>query len=189
MSRRIIIATIIFFLFVIFFEILYIFVLSKNVQTSTSQPNNNTESIQNITNISPSLVPINFQPAINQEILDFFKMTRSTAHVSSKISQQYKGTIYEITSQRYRNDSGDIYTVYELYLTDGDTTDKSLMNSFIITDQVLSIAKFIDQDTNNSFQITDLKNGDNITINHTIDLTKPSGTGVGYEKFEIIRSI
>lgn len=188
MFHRIITITILFLLLVILIEIVYIFILPQNTSPLRSETNK-TESIQNITETSPLPTSGNFQPAINHEVLDYFKKTRNTAHISSKISQQYKGVVHEISSQRYRNENGEIYNVYEIYLTDGNITDTNQMNSFIITDQVLGIANLLDQNTNDSFQISDLKKGDNITINHIIDLTKPSGNGVAYEKFEIIRSL
>lgn len=186
MVKRLLIGSIIFLFVIIIAEIFYLFILPKK-DIATDPVLTENDAVNALPPITPTLTPIPFTPAINSEQLDWFKKTRSTAHVSSTITQKYKGIVYEIDTKQFKDDNGTVSTVYDLYLTDGNTSDKSQMNSFLITDSVLDIATFTDQETGESFQVTDLKSQDKLNINLTINLSKPYGSNV--EQFEIIRSL
>ena len=186
MIRKILIGFIVFFVLIILGESVYLLSSRKSsTKTQVTEKPTKTNTVHfpptQITNY-PTGTSEDFSSAINPDQLFWFTGTHATAHVSSKISQRYDGIVFDISSGDFE-DNGTISTVYELYITDGKVSDKSRMNSFIITKQILDIATFTDVRSNTPFQIADLKKGDHVIIDLTIDLTKPMG--FGFEQFTI----
>jgi len=188
MAGKILIAVIIVLLILILGEAGYLLYRANNQKITVSDVSKHKNPVR----FPISASPTNSQSApnprlaspINQEQLFWFTKTNTIAHVSSKIEQKYEGKIFEINAGNF-DDQGNISTVYELFLSDDQITDKSRMNSFLITEQIIKIASFTDSQSNTPLTITDLKKGDHVIIELVIDLTKPMG--FGFEQFKITK--
>jgi hypothetical protein len=180
-KRTLPIITVILIVFIIA-EAVYFFMMSPNNPLASLTPQPVSVQMQ----ATPTPAPL-FSPALDEKQLEWFKQTRSTAHISSLLHQEYRGKIHKITSHTDTTSHGDV-TEYSLYLTDDRVTDESMMNIFNITSDILSQVSVVDTSsgTESPIAFTDLATGDRVTVRIISDITKNSGSL--YQQFDIVKT-
>ncbi len=144
--------------------------------TLIAQKDNNQNTLKPtvIQPTQPNAVNTNIPSALDQETIKRIQFTRSTGHISSILTQQFEGTIFNLSTAEYLIDN-QLQNVNLLVLTANDIKDEQNMNTFVVSNAQEAILKVYEQSENEQKDITyqDLNIGDNITINVSMDMTKP----------------
>ncbi len=167
--KRLLYGVITILIVVISVEIMYLFMNNLSLTEANTEVLSPSPSI-----VTPTIAVSITNTALDQDTIKRIQFTRSTGHIESILTQRFTGKIYKLSTSQYDLGNG-LEKVDLITLTDKNITDENLMNIFVISKKQKDILDLTQREggITTSINYKDLQVGDSVTIEVSMDMTKP----------------